>query len=306
MEFFELGIERIHQLISICFSQAMERGLLYASLSLSLGILSILFCKKIKIFNRDVKALQIIARFYSVYIPLIMVLGGFALGASVATKEFFTDETSTHITPLMKLVFPAYQSDVNTNWARVVQTGMTFNETVKEYVDEIKFTPRSNELKEQLSTFAANLMVPSITQWGIESVVSSAKDIAVKESEKQGYIEMNKVKALLIVRTMSMFDYPKGLWEETNERLEQKVVFYFESISFNIIMIFFLFLSLPFAETIVYKIYAMRKLKKSYAMERKFFTESNLPETKIPPTSEKEGKEIIPAIEMEIPKVFEN
>ena len=311
MEFFELGIGRIHQLISDCFLSAALRGLIFALSFLLAGIIIVLFCKKFNFFKRENGAMQFIARFYYFYIPLIFMIGGFAIGASLATRDFFAKETKNSISPLMKLIFPTYQSHVNIHWDRVVQTRMTFNQTVDEYVEEIKFTPRNDEFVERIATFTANSMVPKITRWGIESVVSSAKDIAIKQSEEQGYIETSKVKALLIAHSMSMFNYPPGLWEEANTRLEEKTVYFFSGITGNIFLFFLLFLLFPVFETALYRFFLKRKIKTVLDQNEtkdRLKSNQNEQQEEIIEEFEKITREKTPVttVDIEIPKVFEN
>lgn len=311
MEFFELGIGRIHQLISDCFYLAAMRGIWFGLSSLILAFLLLFLCKKFNLFKRESRAIQIITHSYNIYIPLVFLLGGFAVGASLATKDFFAKETKNSISPLMKLVFPAYQSHVNTHWDRVVQTRMTFNQTVDEYVNDVEFAPRNEEFFERISTQTANFMVPKITRWGIESIVAAAKDIFLKQSEEQGYIETSKVKALLIAHSLSMFNYPPGIWEEANTRLEEKLVYFFSGIAGNIFLVFLVFLLFPVIETILHFVYFRKKINKVFNFNGtndsgKISQNGN--HEKIVEEFERVGREKTPVttVDIEIPKVFEN
>lgn len=310
MEFFELGIERIHRLISDCFLLATIRGLLFGFVFLAAGILIVFFCRRFHFFKRGNRVMQFVALSYYFYIPFVFLLGGFAVGAALATKDFFAKETKKSISPLMKLVFPTYQSHVNTHWDRVVQTRMSFTQTLDEYVNEIKFEPRSDEFKERFSTYAANIMVPKITRWGIESVVNTARDIALKQSEEQGYIETSKVKALLIVHSLSMFDYPPGLWEETNTRLEEKLTYFFGGMAGNIFLVFLLMLVFPLVETVLYLVYFKRKNRQVVPSidENGIFHQRDHQQDKVVGQFERITREKAPAatVDIEIPKVFEN
>lgn len=308
MEFFELGIERIHKLIFDCFSLAFQRGLLFGIIALLLGIILVLLSHKYALFKRESSVLRVIAYTYNFYIPTILCIGGFALGASLATGDFFAKETKTSISPLMKLVFPTYQSHVNIHWARVIQTKMTFTQTVDEYVQEIKFTPRDASLNEGVATYVANMMVPKITRWGVESVVSSARDIALKQSEEQGYVETSKVKALLIVHTMSMFNYPPGLWEESNKRLEDKLTYFFLGIAGNIALVLLLLLTIPFIEVLLYRVVSHKKYSYSGAHASNPNRVQESKKYDVLEEVEKSTSEKIPPtlVDIEIPKVYEN
>lgn len=312
MEFFELGIERIHRLISDCFLLAAARGLLFAFLFLIAGALVVFFCHRRNFFKRKNRAMQFVARSYYFYIPLVFLLCGFAIGAALATKDFFAKETKNSISPLMKLVFPAYQSHVNTHWDRVIQTRMSFTQTLEEYVHEIKFEPRSGDFKERFSTHTANLMVPKITRWGIESVVNTARDMALKQSEEQGYIENNKVKALLIVHSLSMFNYPPGLWDETNTRLEEKLAYFFEGVAGNIFLVFLLLLLFPFIETALHQLYFKRKIRlpaaPAISENGEIHQNGYQRQGEIVEQFERIPREKAPAVtvDIEIPRVFEN
>ncbi len=311
MEFFELGIGRISRLISDCFLMAAKGGLIFGIAFLLLSILLLVICRKYNLLKRDTRWLNVIARSYNFYLPVIFLVFGFALGATLASKEYFSFETKKSISPLMKLIFPAYQSNVNTHWARVVQTKMTFHETVDEYVDEIKLTPRNNEFYEQFTIFTANLMVPKITRWGIESVIESARELALKQSEEQGYIETNKVKALLIAHSLSMFNAPAGLWDETNLKLEEKAGYFISGIAKNILLVFVLLILFPVFEIIFSVTYLKRKSK---SLQKKLKTEdverSGLDSIPFETVEEidtiKKKKRKVSPVNIEIPRLFEN
>ena len=82
MEFLELGLDRIHELISDCFSLVLESGLLYGLAAFSFGILVVFLCKKFKLFIRHNSSLQLVAKSYYVYIPLVMLIGGITVGGA--------------------------------------------------------------------------------------------------------------------------------------------------------------------------------------------------------------------------------
>lgn len=309
MEFFELGIDRIHKLIFSCFSLAAEKGLLFGVSALLFGILIVLIGKRFRLFKRESKWRQIIARTYYFYIPFIFFAGGFAFGAAVATQEFFAAETKTSISPLMKLIFPAYQSHVNTHWDRVIQTRMSFYQTVDEYVKNIKFVKRNDGFSEKVGTYTANFMVPKITKWGVESVVSSARNIAIRQSEEKGYIETSKVKALLIVHSLSMFNYPPGLWDEANASLEGKAIFFFKGVGGNILLVFLFLFLLPLSETVLFFV-SSRKRNKSgrfHSGQSANTGDITTQGKEMTPTMGKPAQDEVPkVVDIEIPKLFDN
>lgn len=259
MEFFDLGYNKIYSILTSCLDAMYADGMYYALWGLSIGMLLAAVCYKLKLFTRKTPLHRYITATYYFLIPFLLCIAGFAFGATKGSQKVMMTELKPNILPMTKLLFPAYQHHVNMNWSRIVQTHMTFYETLNEYLSEVNFEPRKDTRFEKMKIQMANVMVPKITGWSLECVTIATRDIIRQQNDERSK-DPERSKALSIVRELNIFRYPPKMWENTEKLVRDKINFFFEGILYNILFITLLLLSLPFAESIIYKLIIRRRV----------------------------------------------
>lgn len=259
MEFFDLGYNKIYSILTSCLDAMYADGMYYALWGLSIGILLSAVCYKLKFFFWKKPLHRYIRMAYYFYIPFLLFITGFTIGATKGSQKVMMTELKPNILPMTKLLFPAYQHHVNMNWSRIVQTHMTFYETLDEYLSEVNFQPRKDTRFEKMKMQMANTMVPKITGWSLECVTIATRDIIRQQNDERSK-DPERLKALSIVRELNIFRYPPKMWENTEKLLSDKMNFFFQGIIYNILFISLLLLSLPFAEITIYKLITRRRV----------------------------------------------
>ncbi|MBL4656317.1 MAG: hypothetical protein JKY33_10895 [Bacteroidia bacterium] len=235
MNFFELGYSRVMSLIGDCLALAFSNAVIFGIIGLMVAVLGGLVVKKYRLLGENKR---IYTKWFRWYIPLVFTFGAIAFSIGKTTENFLIQQTPKNISLMVKLSFPGYQFYVVRSWQEIINSQVTFSQTISQYVKRVHYEDFETEPIEKLKVRLSNFMMPKIMSWGIQSVILTAKEY----DERQGNAG---AKALLLARTINTFSYPPEFWDEVETTIEHRTHDYFERINNSILLIFFVLLLIP-------------------------------------------------------------
>ncbi|MBN2718617.1 MAG: hypothetical protein JXX14_22420 [Deltaproteobacteria bacterium] len=224
-----------------------------AVVGLILGILSVRYCKRKKLFVRENRIWNILAKLAYVYIPVVFLISGFSLGI-VTGGHHASNRSIDKICDYSKQVIPEFKTYLETNWDAHrqkdhTQTDMSFDETVSQFLSSVYYKPKSDGFFEQKKAALINYYTLNAGKWILFTLVSV---VVIQSGEAAGIDRDDTERVLMLIKEMDLSKVDSNFVQIFADALKTTISTWFRPLYLGVLLKLFLLLLPAAIEPVIY------------------------------------------------------